>query len=507
MSKNRSSLEHAFAAAKSGKKKPDDGFAFRAKRKTARDSSGFDKQSAIFDNSEKIKTSESAPETNLPNVAAKIAAPEIREKHAPNRTEEWLLKRGHSVTYALLFTFTAVLYFRPYEMFPALAGFSSIAWFLAVGTILIFVPSQLAAENSLTARPAEVNYVLLLFLFGLITIPVARNPSLAWNEFNDPFLKVVLIFIVIINVVRTERRLKWLIWLALAVGAMLAVQAIQNYSNNKLLVEGYRTMAEVKGMFGNPNAQSLHFITMIPIAIALGLAARDYLFKIIYFVLAGLLAAGNMVTFSRGGFLGLMFAAGVMAWKFGRNNRLQVMTICFVAGVLLLALAPGGYGIRVLSIFMPGLDPVGSSDQRRELLWTSIIVTLRNPWGIGMGNFPLTNPFNLVSHNSYTQVSSEMGVLALYCYIKFIAVPIRRLIFIEREIEAAVSERTWIYYLAIGLQASFAAWCVGSFFDAAAYQWFLYYLVAYAVCLRRVYQLSKSEAISPNLISGLSRSS
>jgi hypothetical protein len=169
------------------------------------------------------------------------------------------------------------------------------------------------------------------------------------------------------------------------------------------------------------------------------------------------------------------------------------MTVFAVVTIIALAVVPGNYGLRVLSIFIPALDPVGSSTQRKDLLWTSIIVSLRNPWGIGMNNFILTNPRALVTHNSYTQVSAEMGVLALYCYLMFIFEPIRRLFWIERELEEK-NNHNWIYYLSLGLQASFAGFCVGSFFDSAAYQWFLYYLAAYAVCLRRIYQLQVEKA-------------
>ena len=409
----------------------------------------------------------------------------------PKKTiERWLARRGHSVTFVLLFAFTVVLYFRPYELIPSLAGLSSIAWFLAIGTILVFIPSQFAVENTFTARPAEVNYVLLLAGFALVSIVVARDRQEAWNAFNDPFVKVVLIFIVMVNVIRTKKRLLAMMWLSLAVGVMLAWEVLQVHASGKSNVEGYRSMAEIKGVFGNPNAQSLHFVMMLPIAVALGIAARNFFMRAVYFLAAAAFVAGNMVTFSRGGFLGLMIAAGILAWKLGRKNRWLIMTASAVAGALLIALAPGGYGVRVLSIFLPGLDPVGSSHQRSDLLKTSLLVTVRNPWGIGIGNFPLANPHGLVTHNSFTQVSAELGILALVVYVLFHYEPMRRLFWIEREL-AAANDYNWFYYLSIGLQASFAAWIVGSFFDAAAFQWFLYYLAAYAICLRRVYQISR----------------
>ncbi|MDQ4120863.1 MAG: O-antigen ligase family protein [Acidobacteriota bacterium] len=428
------------------------------------------------------------PAVTAPNQYFSESKPEKRETKE-KFTDKWLARRGHTVTYALLFAFTFVLYFRPYELIPGLESFSSIALYLALATLAVFLPSQLATEGSLTARPAEVNWVLLLTLFGVITIPIARSSSIAWEAFNDPFIKVVLMFIVMINVVRTKARLKGLIWLAMAVGVMLAFDVIKNYATGNFSVEGYRAMADIKGMFGNPNAQAMHFVSITPIAVALAFAARNFLTKFAYIALTILFIAGNIFTFSRGGFLGLIVVGLVLAWKIGRESRVKVMLASAVIGLIFIAIAPGNYGLRILSIFIPALDSVGSSDQRKDLLWTSIIVTLRNPWGIGMMNFPLANPRALVTHNSYTQVSAEMGVLALICYLMLIVTPFKRLLWIERELYED-GRRGWTYYLTIGLQASIAGFAVASFFDSAAYQWFLYYLVAYAVCLRRVYQLN-----------------
>jgi O-antigen ligase len=160
-----------------------------------------------------------------------------------------------------------------------------------------------------------------------------------------------------------------------------------------------------------------------------------------------------------------------------------------VGGVAVLA-APGNYGLRMLSIFVPGLDAVGSSDQRRELLERSIIVTLRNPWGIGIGNFPIVGVRNLQTHNAFTQVSAELGLLGLAAYLVFIISPFRKLSAIERTLFDK-EDKGWFYYLAIGLQASIIGYMVSSFFASVAYNWFIYYLIAYAVAFRRIYALEK----------------
>jgi len=414
------------------------------------------------------------------------------------------LKRGHLFSYLGLFLFTTVLYFRPYELFASLSGFTSIAFWLALLTLLIFLPSQLALEGTFTARPREVNLVLLLVVAALLSIPFAIDPVEAWDEFNAVFLKAVLMFIVLVNVVRTEKRLKGLFWLGLAISCVLSVGAINDYRLGNFVVQGERIGGLVGGMFGNPNDLALHLVTMIPLAFGLFLSTPRLLAKPLYLLCLLLMVGGVIATFSRGAFLGLAGASLVLAWKLGRRNR--VLMIVLIAGfiIALLAFAPGEYTSRLGSITAVSSD--ASSSSRRDVLFRSIFVALRNPlFGVGMGNFHTVSIRELVSHNAYTQVGAEMGLTAMVIYIMFIVVPFRRLRLIEHETLAARRDSR-IYYLAVALQASLAAYMISSFFGSVAYQFNVYYLVGYAVALRRIYEAQTGRELIPvpKLASGFS---
>ena len=158
-------------------------------------------------------------------------------------------------------------------------------------------------------------------------------------------------------------------------------------------------------------------------------------------------------------------------------------------GAAVLLFAPDKYGGRLLSIFVPSLDPGGSSDARRGELMRSLYLAIRHPLlGIGMGNYqPEMSYRGLVTHNSYTQVAAEMGAAALVAYTLFIVTPLRKLGQVARETFETRSNSHY-YYLAVGLQASLLGYMVSSFFLSVAYVWYVYYLVAFAVCLRRLYE-------------------
>lgn len=400
--------------------------------------------------------------------------------------ERWGTKRGHAVSFAGLFLFTFILYFRPYEQVSFLAPFTSMAFWTAAATLAVFFPTQFSLEGSLTARPREVNLLLLLALTALLSIPLALNRAEAWDTFVEPFSKAALMFLVIVNTVRTLRRLRWMLLLGVAVGCLLSFTALKDFSGGKAGVEGYRVEGSIGNLFQNPNDLAIHLITFIPVVVAFMFGARG-LKKVLYAACLFLLVGGTMVTFSRGGFLGLAGCGLVLAWKLGRRNRFAVIALMLVAVVLMMLLAPGGYSTRMLSIFDSSLDPVRSSSMRQQLLFLSIKTAVLNPlFGVGMGNFHIVSIREAVTHNSYTQVAAELGLAAAVLYTLFVVTPLARLRRIER---AALGSRDTsnFYYLSVGLQASIVAYMIGSFFGSLAYHWYVYYIVGYAVALRRIY--------------------
>jgi O-antigen ligase len=319
-------------------------------------------------------------------------------------------------------------------------------------------------------------------------MPLALNPAEAWETFNKEFIKAIVMFIVIVNVVRTERRLKGMLLLALAVSLLLSVNALNDYRNGRFAFEGYRITGSIGGMFGNPNDMALHLVTILPIPVTFVLSTRNYLTKVLYSFCAVLMVVAIVVTYSRGGFISLVCVAGVLAWKFGRRNRLAVLLLTIVSIALFISLVPGNYVTRIASIFDSSLDPNGSSSARSELFKRSVLVAIANPlFGIGMGNFHIVSIREAVTHNSYTQVAAEMGIIASVIYTMFIVAPLRRLRQIVQE-SSSKGRASRFYYLAIGLQVSLIGYLVGSFFASVAYLFYVYYLVGYAVCLRRIYE-------------------
>jgi O-antigen ligase len=196
--------------------------------------------------------------------------------------------------------------------------------------------------------------------------------------------------------------------------------------------------------------------------------------------------AGIVASFSRGGFLGLVCAIGVLMWRLARHNRALFLAIALVLCAGFIALAPSDYRTRLAT------TGDGSSVQRQSDLKRSLLVLIHHPLlGVGMNNYVLFSNTEHATHNAYTQIGSEMGVPAMVVYIMFLLAAIKPL----RRIGLDVSEagrKSRLRYLAAGIEASLVGYMVASFFSSVAYLWYLYYLVGYAICLRRLYEASQS---------------
>jgi O-antigen ligase len=410
--------------------------------------------------------------------------------------ERTLLKRGHVFSFGALFLFTVVLYARPAEFYPSSIT-NSLALIVGIVTLATFAATQLSLEGTLTARPSEVNLVLLFMLTGALSIPLAIDPLIAWQEFSGTFVRAVLVFIVIINVVRTEARLRVLLAVSIITAVLLSLGTINEYRLGLMTVEGYRAGGRGTGLFGNTNDMALHLVTMLPLSVAFFFGSRGSLRKTTHAICAALMIFAIVLSYSRGAFLGALVAFAFFAFKIGRRSKIEIAAVVLIAAVGMILVAPSGYGNRLLSIFIPELDPNGSADSRRGELLRSTYIALRHPLlGIGMGNYqPNMSYRGLVTHNSYTQVASEMGLIAVTLYTMFIVKPLRKLAAIARQ-TFGVKEDSHFYYLALGLQASLLVYMVSSFFLSVPYVWNVYYLVGYAVCFRRIYESETGRVVT-----------
>ena len=151
--------------------------------------------------------------------------------------ERWLARNGHGLTFLGLYLFSILVLFRPYELIPSLSFLSATAFYFAAVTLAVYLPTQLSTEGTLTIFSTEIKCILALTALAFLTIPLGKEAAQSWEIFSDIFIKVVLMFIVMVNVVRTRRRLAALMWLSLTVGVYLSFTALDLYMKGEMKSE------------------------------------------------------------------------------------------------------------------------------------------------------------------------------------------------------------------------------------------------------------------------------
>jgi O-antigen ligase len=422
--------------------------------------------------------------------------------------------------FAGLFLFTLLLYIRPNELFPEVFGTFPLARIVAVLAILAYVGAKLGGGERLTIMPLELKMLGIITLLGVMFAPLSASPQDSIDVLLDLFLKVGIIFVLMINVIDSRERLRSILTLVVICGTLFAALAIKSYlvgeftivEKKDVGVVGLRITGAVGGFFGNPNDLATTLNMLLPLAVALTLLSEGVK-RAFYAACAAILIGGVIVTFSRGGFLGLLAMGVVLLWKVGSQNRaVTALTFALIFGVFVIAM-PGGYGGRISSIFNVAEDKTGSTEARRDLLERAASVAVHHPIvGVGMGNYHIYSVHEQVAHNSYLETAAELGFGGLLAYLVFIFAPLRSLIRIERANatpkghSARVGTRDpnrELRYLCIAMQTTLFAYIVCSSFGSIQYQWFLYYPVAYAIALR---QINASESASSAVQSVLATS-
>lgn len=423
---------------------------------------------------------------------------------APAPVEEKKAKEGdaagsHPLAYAGLFLFTLLLYVRPNELFPDFFGSFPIMKIVAALTLILYVGGKLSRGERLSIWPLEMSMLSIIILLGVIFIPIAAAPSASIEVLTDTFFKVVVVFVLLINLVDTRKRLLMMMKLVVICGTGISAGSIWKFMEGRFTVTlqpvWVRIGGTVGGIFGNPNDLAMALDLLLPLAIVLMLTSKAA-GRVLYSVCALILAIGVVVTFSRGGFLGFAAAGGVLLWKLGRNNKLTTAMAALAACLVLAMAMPAGYADRLFTIIHTEQDTTNSAQEREGELKQAMVIALRHPIiGIGLGNYAFYSDHAIRAHNAYIEVAGELGVAGLIAYLILIFAPLRSLKRIEKETTGARDpRRREMRLLSAGVHAAIISYVVCAVFSSAQYQWYLFFVVGYALSLRRLHAMMAGNA-------------
>jgi hypothetical protein len=393
--------------------------------------------------------------------------------------------KGHTVAYAGLILFTVLLYARPNDLLPI--GTFPIVKIMTIGTLIAFFVERLLLGGPLSVMPRPFQYLLALGGLVVVSMPVGLDPSNSFDAFTDVFLKTLLVFLLMINVVTSFHRLRLMMEVTVLSGTFVAVISLSDFLQGNNLVEGFRATGAVGGIFGNPNDLALALNVLLPLAIGLALSRPSPFTKLMYGGCAALLAVTSVVTYSRAGFLTMVIAGVFLLIKVARRSP-AAWAVGALAAAAIFATSPG----RVFTLFEGSggtLSAAESATARWDLVKRSIEVAGANPirwiFGVGIGNFGIVSNHDQANHNAFLQVFNEVGLPAMICYILFLFSVFRIMGVMSKRYRKARGHRQ-VWLTMITIQTSLIAYVVGSIFASVAFLWYVYYPAAFALCLQQI---------------------
>ena len=328
----------------------------------------------------------------------------------------------------------------------------------------------------------------------LATAPFSIWKGGAFATFQELYLKVILVYLLAVNVLISPRRLERQTWVLVVVLGYFAFRAVFDYARGVNVIRGgTRVMGSVGGFMQNPNDMALNMVVFLPLAAFVAMHDRS-VFKRLIAACSGVFMTGAIVASgSRGGFLGfgaMLLVLAVFSVKkhpgFVIGGTLMVM--CAVP------LVPGTYWERIASITDDSKDEVQSSQARKALMGQSFEAFMENPLtGVGAGCFKDWNPKDRneawhESHNVWLQVAAELGIFGLVAFFFLVSRAVYAVIQSRRLLRnrGASPGDAILDAHSAAMAASLAGWLVCAFFASVAYNWTFYYLLALAAAPREI---------------------
>ena len=237
--------------------------------------------------------------------------------------------------------------------------------------------------------------------------------------------KVVLPVLVGATMIREAKHWRWLLWTIVLCQGYVGFEMNLDY-----LVKNYNTASTGYGGMDN-NFFALALVTVLGPAVALTIASRTWLERGLAALSAALILHTTLLTFSRGGMVGLLAMAAtafVMVPKKPKHMAVVLLT-------MLLAVQLTGPELmeRYMTTFAPVEERDGSAQGRVELWRDCLIVIGRYPvFGVGPANWVTIAaqygwPVGKSAHSVWMETAAENGIPGALLLLSFFGLAAWRL--------------------------------------------------------------------------------
>ncbi|KKR21826.1 MAG: O-antigen polymerase [Candidatus Moranbacteria bacterium GW2011_GWA2_39_41] len=291
--------------------------------------------------------------------------------------------------------------------------------------------------SALVARNSDWSVRKLLFLFSIFPIYFVASQLISSRERLYKVVRVIVVSasgIAVIGIVQflLQFAIGWkstfAFWAKFVImpflGSSFGEAVLKNPS--WLVNIGGQTYLRATSLFPDPHMLAFYLGLSLPLAFWLMLYTDKR--KKLAMLGCCLILIADLLTFSRGGYIGLSFGlifVGIFFWK-KIEHKYKIVTAGVLLAGLLIMLVPSPISQRFVSSF----DLQEGSNQGRLAMWEKATeVIAQHPLlGVGIGNYSLeVNPTatyrnSIYAHNTYLDIAVETGIVNMLVWLGILLV-------------------------------------------------------------------------------------
>ena len=226
-------------------------------------------------------------------------------------------------------------------------------------------------------------------LFFVLVVCICAMTSISLEESRNIALLIVafiLSYFVIVNTIENKKQFKLILYVFVSAAVISALYGLYQYVFGDIYSQAWldKEMFEdikmrVYSTFENPNVYGEYLLLVIPIITSLLWTEKGWLKKVALFISLAITMLALILTFSRGCWLGIIFAIAILAIIIDRRFILL--------GIVGLMLLPFILPETIINRFLSIGDMNDSSTSYRVYIWMGTIAMLKDYWfsGIGLG--------------------------------------------------------------------------------------------------------------------------
>lgn len=382
-----------------------------------------------------------------------------------------------------MLAYLVIMMTRPGLYYPALANVR-IELIFALVVVIEAIITKKDLGNKIRFQYNAVNKYMFLFLLVIMaSFAQAWDYSVSWNDVVIEFLKIYVLFLMILLLAESERDVRITLWTFAIATIFLGYEGIYLYihGGETYIFRGVDVAIASEGFASGHVAAANMQLQGLPIMFYLVFAEKRLVLKGSAALLAMLSVLGVIASGSRGGFLGLIVFAALTVY-FSERKGLALF-ICVTIFFLSIPFLSGTYLSWMESVLHHTDD---SAESRITGLINGIEMMMRRPiLGVGPGCYPLARKawfhWGLESHNQFGQMMGDLGLLGTIAWGFFFFGILRNLKLAK---EAFQKNRTRnMVYLVIGIQIALLVRLFEGMFSQSLYIFFWYMIAALSIVL------------------------